>query len=230
MYAKYQTLINLPKPLLAAMGVGAILAVWGVGRFSLSTLAVLFIYLALVLLVAPLTRWLVRCGVRPNQVTVAGAVVSVIAFWPLAAGRLQLGLLLVIAGGLADGLDGYLARQSNEISQRGGFLDSVLDRVADAALLIGLSLYFHGQGRPLWAGLALAGLAGAFLVSYVRAKAEQSLAGCEVGLGGERPDRLIALTISGLAGYLELGVLYVIATSWLTAARRFHYAWRELDE
>jgi len=109
-------------------------------------------------------------------------------------------------------------------------MDSVLDRVADAALLIGLSLYFLGQGRPLWAGLTLAGLAGAFLVSYVRAKAEQSLAGGEVGLGGERPDRLIALVISGLAGYLEVGILYVIAASWLTAARRFHHAWRELGE
>jgi len=230
MYAKYQTLISLPKPLLAAMGAGAILAVWALGRFPLWVLVVLFVYLALVLLVAPLTRWLARLGLRPNQVTVAGAAVSVAALWPLATGRLHLGLLLVIAGGLADGLDGYLARLSNEVSRRGGFMDSVLDRVADAALLIGLSFYFLGQGRSLWAGLALAGLAGAFLVSYVRAKAEQSLAGCEVGLGGERPDRLIALTISGLAGYLEVGVLYVIAASWLTAARRFHYTWRELNE
>ncbi|MBW2617911.1 MAG: CDP-alcohol phosphatidyltransferase family protein, partial [Deltaproteobacteria bacterium] len=140
------------------------------------------------------------------------------------------GLLIIIAGALLDGLDGYLARQSNEVSQRGGFLDSVLDRVADAAFLIGLSLYFHDQGRPLWAGLTLAGLAGTFLVSYVRAKAEQSLAACEVGLGGERPDRLIALIISGLAGYLEVGILYVIVASWLTVARRFLYTWRELGK
>ncbi|MBW2618911.1 MAG: hypothetical protein JRC92_08560, partial [Deltaproteobacteria bacterium] len=74
MYAKYQTLLSLPKPLLAAMGVGAILAVWAVGRFPVWVLAVLFIYLVLFLLAAPLTRWLARLGLRPNQVTVAGAV------------------------------------------------------------------------------------------------------------------------------------------------------------
>ncbi len=230
MYAKYESLLRLPKPILAAIGAALIAFAWWLGEVPPFVVVVLVAFLGLALAAGPLCRRADRLGLTPNHLTFAGLAVSLISIWPLAAGRLRLGLLLILASAMLDVADGYLARTTGRTTERGGFLDSVLDRVADAALFIGLALYFAGLDRLEWAGVCLAALVGAFMVSYTRAKAERYLEKCDIGLGGERPDRMIALLSTGLIGYPEIGLGYVIVFAWLTAIRRVVFTWKRLAD
>lgn len=230
MYSKYEKMLGLPRPLLAAVGLGLTLGFWRGFGLSLATLIALLVLLALTVLAPPLIKRLGLERLSPNQVTLAGLIVSLAAVYPLASGRFELGFVLVLTSSLLDMLDGYLARQTNRVSRRGGFLDSVLDRVADAAVLGGLCFHFLDQGRPIWFGLTLAALVGAFMVSYTRARAEVFLDRCEIGFGGERPDRLIALVATGIIARPEIGVVYVVVFAWLTTLRRIIYAWTRLAD
>jgi CDP-diacylglycerol---glycerol-3-phosphate 3-phosphatidyltransferase len=145
----------------------------------------------------PIVRGLHSAGVAPNAVTVSGAVLSIVgaAFvgleqpWPAA-------LFLLIGSG-ADSLDGLLARISGQASTFGAFLDSMLDRVSDAAFFVGVAaLAFRVSDASLLA-VALWALVGSFLISYARAKAESLGRSAAVGLA-PREGR-IALVIAGVA-------------------------------
>lgn len=228
MYAKYQRLLDLPRPLLAVGGGLAVAVVWILAPLPWPAGLTLVGYLILGFNLNRLAGWLAGRGVGPDAVSLAGAAVGLAAFFPLASGWLLTGLLLAAGAGMLDVLDGHLARITDRSSLRGGVLDSVLDRIADGALLAGLIMHFAANGRLGWAGLGLAGLVGVNLVSYVRARAEVHLADCSLGFGGERPDRVIALCLTGLLGWVEIGLTYVTLTAWLTAARRMLHAWKHL--
>jgi CDP-diacylglycerol---glycerol-3-phosphate 3-phosphatidyltransferase len=116
-----------------------------------------------------------------------------------------------------DVLDGTLARMKGTTGPWGAFLDSTLDRVADASVFGGLAAYFvYGGHSRLLAGVAVFCLVAGALVSYAKARAESLGVRCDVGIA-ERTERLvIALVAAGLAG---LGVPYVLAVGlWLLAA------------
>jgi CDP-diacylglycerol---glycerol-3-phosphate 3-phosphatidyltransferase len=110
---------------------------------------------------------------------------------------------------MSDMLDGALARVKGTTGVFGAFLDSTLDRVADAAVFAGLAAYFvFGGHSRLMAGVALFCLVAGALVSYAKARAEGLGYRCDVGIA-ERSERLlIGLVAAGLAG---LGVPYVLA-------------------
>ncbi|MGF1647020.1 MAG: CDP-alcohol phosphatidyltransferase family protein [Kineosporiaceae bacterium] len=145
---------------------------------------------------------LARVGVPADAVTVAGTVGVVAASLMLvASGELVAGSLLVALSALADALDGALARASGRAGAWGAFLDSTLDRVADAALLGAVAFWFHSQGDGRGLVLALACLATAPLVPYARARAE--------GLGAPSPDGIAARAdrlTAVLAGLLAVGL------------------------
>jgi CDP-diacylglycerol--glycerol-3-phosphate 3-phosphatidyltransferase len=91
----------------------------------------------------PVARLLLRLGVTPDAVTIAGTVVvTALALTLLPAGHLLLGGLLIGFFALLDSLDGVLARLSGRTSSWGAFLDSTLDRVSDGAVFAGITLYF----------------------------------------------------------------------------------------
>src|SRR6185369_14595597 len=94
------------------------------------------------------------------------------------------GWLLLFAGSL-DIVDGRVARRTNRGSKRGAFLDSVVDRYADALAYLGLA-YFYGGTWVEW--IVLGALVGSFMVSYTRARAEGLGTTCLVGLL-QRPER-----------------------------------------
>ncbi|WP_017587377.1 phosphatidylinositol phosphate synthase [Nocardiopsis ganjiahuensis] len=167
---------------------------------------------------APLGRSLARIGLTPNIVTVigaAGVVVSALYFYP--RGQLYAGSVVITVFALFDMLDGAVARAKDSASAFGAFLDSSLDRVADAAILAGLMWWFVGEGDdPMLAGLTLFCLISGFMVSYIKARAEGLGVNCDVGVA-ERTERLVIILVA--VGLSELGVPYILAGGlWLLAA------------
>ena len=180
-------------------------------------------------LLGPLTGVLARTPVTPNALTITGTVgVSAGALALFPTGHLFPGALVCWFFVMADMLDGALARVKGTSGRFGAFLDSTLDRVADASVFAGLAAWFVLGGHSrLMAGVALFCLVSGALVSYVKARAESLGLRCEGGLI-ERGERLlIALVAAGLDG---LGVPYVLpAGLWvLAAASTFTFGQRVL--
>ncbi|MEU3307206.1 phosphatidylinositol phosphate synthase [Nocardiopsis sp. NPDC055551] len=166
---------------------------------------------------APLGRSLARIGLTPNIVTIVGAagvVISALYFYP--RGQLYAGSVVITVFALFDMLDGAVARARDSASAFGAFLDSSLDRIADAAILAGLMWWFVGEGDdPLLAGLTLFCLISGFMVSYIKARAEGLGVNCDVGVA-ERTERLVIILIA--VGVSALGVPYILAGGlWLLA-------------
>jgi CDP-diacylglycerol---glycerol-3-phosphate 3-phosphatidyltransferase len=158
----------------------------------------------------PAGRALARTPVTPNAVTVIGTLgVSAGALSLFPIGELFAGTMVCTFFVLADMLDGTLARVKGTSGPWGAFLDSTLDRIADASVFGGLTLWFMLGGHSrLLAGVALFCLVSGALVSYAKARAEGLGYRCDVGIA-ERSERLlIGLVAAGLAG---LGVPYVLA-------------------
>jgi CDP-diacylglycerol---glycerol-3-phosphate 3-phosphatidyltransferase len=173
---------------------------------------------ALARLLTPAGELLARTPVTPNALTVTGTVgVSAGALALFPTGHLFAGTLVCTGFVFADMLDGALARVKGTSGSFGAFLDSTLDRVADAAIFAGLVMWFVLRGNDaLLAGLALYCLVSGALVSYAKARAEGLGLRCDVGIA-ERTERLIGVLVpTGLAG---LGVPFVLPIGlWLLAA------------
>jgi CDP-diacylglycerol---glycerol-3-phosphate 3-phosphatidyltransferase len=145
----------------------------------------------------PLADLLLRRGVTPDAVTIVGTLAVVVtALWAYPTGNLLLGSLVIGVCVLTDSLDGTMARRSGRSSSWGAFLDSTLDRFADAAIFAGLVLWFTGAGDDrLTAVLALACLVLGSIVPYARARAEGLGMTAAVGIA-ERADRLLAVLLA----------------------------------
>ncbi|MCW2905102.1 MAG: CDP-alcohol phosphatidyltransferase [Streptosporangiaceae bacterium] len=165
----------------------------------------------------PIGKAVARTGVTPNTITITGTVgvaAGALGFYP--TGRLFWGTVVITAFVLFDMLDGAVARVTGKISKWGAFLDSSMDRVADAAIFSGLILWLGGRGHNLpLAGIALFCLVAGALVSYIKARAEGVGYTCNVGIA-ERGERLIIVLVA--AGLHGLGVPYALhAGLWLLA-------------
>jgi CDP-diacylglycerol---glycerol-3-phosphate 3-phosphatidyltransferase len=173
---------------------------------------------AIARLLTPVGELLARTPITPNAITVIGALgasAGALALFP--TGHLFAGTMVCTGFVLADMLDGALARIKGTSGKWGAFLDSTLDRVADASIFGGLTMWFIlGGNNKLLAGLTLFCLVAGALVSYAKARAEGLGLRCDVGIA-ERSERLlIGLVATGLAG---LGVPYVLPVGlWLLAA------------
>jgi CDP-diacylglycerol--glycerol-3-phosphate 3-phosphatidyltransferase len=169
-------------------------------------------------LLNPVGQALARTPVTPNMITVIGTVgVSAAALSMFPIGELFPGAFTATIFVLLDMLDGLLARIKGNSGPFGAFLDSSLDRVADAAIFGGMVFWFFRGGHdPVLAVVTLFCLCCGFMVSYVKARAQGLGLSCDVGII-ERPERmLIGLTSIGLSG---LGIPYVLpAGLWALAA------------
>ncbi|HZY28785.1 MAG TPA: CDP-alcohol phosphatidyltransferase family protein [Jiangellaceae bacterium] len=171
-------------------------------------------------LLTPIATALLRLGVRPDVVTVVGTLgVCVGALWFYPRGEFLVGTLVITAFVFSDNVDGIMARLSDQQGPWGAFLDSVLDRFGDAAIFIGLALWFAGDGDDLrMVALCLACLALGAVVSYARARAESLGYSADVGIA-ERADRLVAVLVTtGLVGWFDLPVVVLEVVLWLLAA------------
>lgn len=168
-------------------------------------------------LLDPVGSWLLKAGISPDAITLAGtagAVASALWFFP--RGQLLAGTIAVTLFVLFDVLDGAVARARGYGTPFGTVLDATCDRIADGALFAGLTWWCFGVGdnRPL-AVAALLGLVSAQVISYVKARAEATGLSADGGMV-ERAERfIIALVGTGLSG---LGVPYAIDVAlWLLA-------------
>ncbi|MCT2007296.1 CDP-alcohol phosphatidyltransferase family protein [Micrococcus lylae] len=159
----------------------------------------------------PPARLLLRWGVTPDVVTVAGTlgvVVGALALFPV--GHLFWGVMVITLFVFSDVLDGVMARLSGTTGRWGSFLDSTLDRVQDAAVFLGLMWWAFGVGEQTVLGVAASlCLASGMLVSYVRAKAEALGFTADTGIA-ERAERLIVTLVA--AGLVGIGVPAVVLT------------------
>jgi phosphatidylinositol phosphate synthase len=186
-------------------------------------------------LLAPLVRLAQRRGITPNRVTVIGFAVVVVAAVLVALGQLVAGAVVLVLGSLLDAVDGALARATGSSSAFGSFLDSTLDRAAEAILYVGLIAYFlRLDADPIGPVLlALAALCGSFMVSYTRAKAEALGVSASVGLA-PRTERLVLIVAGiGLAGLgVAIGLIGAIgviaALSTATTIQRIWHVQREI--
>jgi len=187
---------------------------------------------ALSRILTPAGHALARTPLTPNAITVIGTIgvaVGALALFP--GGHLFAGTVVCTVFVLFDMLDGALARVKGTSGKFGAFLDSTLDRVADAAIFSGLAAYYvlqgHGTIDRVMAGLALFCLVAGALVSYAKARAQGLGLPCDVGIA-ERPERMLTILVaSGLYG---LGVPYVLPIGlWaLAAASAFTFGQRVL--
>ena len=149
----------------------------------------------------PVVKLLLRLGVSPDTVTLVGTLgvcAGALIFFP--QGMLFVGVLVITAFVFSDIVDGNMARMSGRVSPFGAFLDSTLDRIADAAVFGGLAMYYVGPGDSDWlAALAIYNLVMGSVTSYARARAESLGMEAKVGIA-ERATRLVSvLVITGLA-------------------------------
>src|SRR5215475_10263440 len=142
------------------------------------------------------------------------------------AGNFRGAGLVVIGAGLFDMVDGRVARETNRVTRFGGFFDSVLDRYSDLALLMGWLVWYGSINRSPYVWLTAIAMAGSVMVSYTRARAENSIPTCKVGFM-ERPERIGLVIIGALFNRMPQ-VLWVIAVlSNLTVVHRMIFTWRE---
>jgi len=177
-----------------------------------------------------------KIGLTPNKLSATGiilAFLSALAYtvWQTNTLYLLLATVLLLLSGLCDALDGILARLYHETTPFGGFLDSLLDRYADAIVYAGIIISgFSGLCDPIW---GLAALIGSLLVSYTRARAEAAGIKMEsIGLA-ERAERIIILAIATVTAIfwlpaLNIGIILLAILSNLTVLQRSIHVYKKL--
>lgn len=182
----------------------------------------------------PAAEALARIGVSPDAVTIVGLLVALVSAGLVGAGYLLAGGLVLLASGVFDMLDGALARATGKAGPFGALLDSTIDRLSEAAVLVGVSVYFLNEDASLVVVLTFLALTGSMMVSYVRARAEALNVDCEVGVM-TRTERVLGLSAALVAAQWFTLVLTVVlaviaALGTATAAYRVMYARRRLRE
>jgi CDP-diacylglycerol---glycerol-3-phosphate 3-phosphatidyltransferase len=165
----------------------------------------------------PVAAALLRAGVSPNAVTVAGTALIVATSAGLAArGHLVSSALIITVLAFTDMLDGSMARQRGRPSRFGAFLDSTMDRISDGSVFAAVVYWLGTQGRHWAAAAGLICLVLGQIISYARARAESLGLDAHVGIA-ERAERLVLVGVGGLL--TGLGVRYAIDVAlWLLAA------------
>src|ERR1700736_6666258 len=156
-----------------------------------------------------IVRGLALSKIHPNVLTFLGLVINAAAAVLLATGQFRAAGFVIIGAGIFDMVDGRVARETNRVTRFGGFFDSVLDRYSDLALLVGLLVWYGSINRPFYVVLTALVMTGSVMVSYTRARAENSIPRCKVGFM-ERPERVVLLIIGALFDRMA-PVLWVIA-------------------
>jgi CDP-diacylglycerol--glycerol-3-phosphate 3-phosphatidyltransferase len=176
----------------------------------------------------PLVDRLVRMGVTPNMLTMAGIVLNLGAAALIVMGYFFWAGIVLIVASLCDLLDGSVARRSNNVSAFGAFFDSTMDRISEGATLGALAFYYMRVDYTAQVVATLVFLAASFLVSYTRARAEALDLDCRVGIMS-RAERLVIL-ITGLIlnrwHVLDVVIFAVAALTAFTVGQRVIHVYR----
>ncbi len=190
--------------------------------------------------VGPVVRSSLVLGLGPTFYNLLGVAFGVGAGVAFATGHVALGGWGVLLGGVADVLDGRIARSLAVAHRAGAFLDSTLDRFAEVGAFVGLAVLFRFSALSLT--LAVTAMGGSLLVSYARARGESQGVVCKLGIM-QRAERLLLLGFGGLldptvsslwgagrAGTLLVPILGIVAAGTVgTAIFRTVWIARALD-
>ncbi len=153
----------------------------------------------------------VGLGFTPNGLTFVGLLITGVSAGLVAIGQLAAGGAVLLFAGAFDMFDGAVARLTGKESNFGALLDSVIDRVSEAVVLLGLLVYVLDKESSVGAILVYLSLAGSIIVSYVRARAEGLGIECKVGLL-QRPERVVMLGVGLIAAqWWEPAILAVLS-------------------
>lgn len=184
--------------------------------------------------VDPVVGFLANHGVSPNSITTVGTLCTIAAGVVYGTGHIMTAGWVMGLTALLDVLDGEVARRSGRTTVFGAFYDSSLDRVADGALMAGLTVFYatNAVHRNVYmVVICLVGIIGTFLISYTRARAESLGIDAKVGLM-QRPERIVLLSapqaLFGLFwnGWVLIGIIILLtATAWITAVQRIAFVY-----
>jgi CDP-diacylglycerol--glycerol-3-phosphate 3-phosphatidyltransferase len=175
----------------------------------------------------PIVEILSKSGITPNALTFINLALNIVAAYVIATGHFIIGGVLVLVAGLFDLLDGALARFIKQTTRFGAILDSVADRISEAAILCGLLIWYIPQeGASLEIVLIFVVLVGSFLVSYIRARAEGLGWQCQVGLF-TRAERVIVLAIGLLINQIFIVLCVLVVFVFFTVVQRLVYLWKQ---
>jgi CDP-diacylglycerol--glycerol-3-phosphate 3-phosphatidyltransferase len=179
---------------------------------------------------------LTRTRITPNALTASGvslcAMASVLVLFE---GRNEIlfywaGALVFVLGSLLDILDGALARAGGKTTPFGAFLDSTTDRISEGFMLTAIAWVLARHHHPAFVAVAVAAVAGSFLVSYTRARAEALGLRGDVGIGS-RAERVVVIT-AGLVlapwGVLPWALVLLACTAWITVVQRVLHVRKQL--
>jgi CDP-diacylglycerol--glycerol-3-phosphate 3-phosphatidyltransferase len=181
---------------------------------------------------------LTRTRVTPNALTASGVTLCAAAsVLVLFEGRNDLlfywlAAFVFVAGSVLDILDGALARAGGKTTPFGAYLDSTTDRVSEGFMLTAIAYVLATHHHPVFVAVVMAAVAGSFLVSYTRAKAEALGLRGDVGIGS-RAERVVVIT-GGLVlapwGVLPWAIVLLACTAWITVAQRVLHVRKQLME
>lgn len=177
----------------------------------------------------PIADFLIRHGMTPNKLSVAGLLLNFLAAFCILQGGLFVGGFIYLFAGLIDLFDGTVARRGGLSTEFGGFLDSNFDRIAEGVIFAAIAYLFAAAGNAVTASVVVLALLGSFMVSYSRARAEA------LGLAGKsgfasRFERLLLISIALMADFLEVAIYVLAALTLITVAQRMWATYWQLEE
>jgi CDP-diacylglycerol--glycerol-3-phosphate 3-phosphatidyltransferase len=183
----------------------------------------------------PIVFLLAKTSITPNAVTLIGFVITIVAAALAGTGHVFAAGWVMLLAGLFDIIDGALARRTNRVTKFGGILDSTLDRISEAVILLGLMAFYLYYNTTSPAGgwiIVLLGitLTGSFLVSYIRSRAEAAGVDCQVGVF-TRTERVIILALglilSSINYVLVFAVGIIALLSLVTVIQRLLFVYQQ---
>ena len=185
--------------------------------------------------IEPAISFLARRNVNPNAITTVGTLLTVAAGVVYGTGHIMTAGWLMGVTAFFDVVDGEVARRTGRSTVFGAFYDSTLDRIADGALMAGLTVFYATS--PVHHNIymvvtCLVGMIGTFVVSYTRARAESLGIDAKVGVM-QRPERIVLLSapqaLFGLFwnGWVLMAIIVLLSvTAWITAVQRIAFVHR----
>ena len=176
--------------------------------------------------IVQIVRGLALAKISPNMLTLIGLLINIGAAVLLARGQFFAAGWVITGAAIFDMVDGRVARETNQVTRFGGFFDSVLDRYSDLGLLMGLLVYYANINRPFYVVLTAIVMTASVMISYTRARSENTIPKCKVGFM-ERPERIVLFMIGAFFNRIP-AVLWVIAIIGnVTVIQRMTFTYQE---
>ncbi len=180
----------------------------------------------------PMARLLAKTRVTPNHMTWAAFGIALLSFVSFILGHNIIAGILVQLSSIVDGVDGSLARLKGMTSEFGGFLDSVLDRYADALIVLGMTLWsLSYEGYPQVWLVGFLAIVGTLSVSYTRARIDpEHRLIFDRGLPSiaSRDIRLFLIMLGGISGQVYFCLLAIAILTNLVVFYRLVHSYRYL--